>query len=339
MNRLRPDLILRFGALLFLVTAPLYLNAYWLFLTLQVAIFSYLAFSFDIAYSYSRLLSFCQGLFFAIGAYTATYVSSSAGYGLPAMLICGTLAGTLFGAVLGLMLMRMHAHGAVIATVIIAAASFLIANAMSAYTGGDDGLSLQTQSIGIAGWHIGTGLNLATYYLATLPIVALVTTLWLIRGTLTWTVIRAVAQNDTRARQLGYNVALHKYIVFVISAAIASLGGVMYALAMAHVTTGLLEVGFSVNAILYAVIGGLGTDCGALIGALLVLPATELIAVIFTYVQIFVGMLLTIMAVSAPKGIVGTILDRDLSFKPADSVSGPEGSQPSGQSLAPSSPG
>ncbi len=217
MNKFGLISILRFGALIFLVTAPLYLNAYWLFLTLQVAVFSYLAFSFDIAYSYARLLSFCQGLFFAIGAYTATYFSSSAGSSLPEMLLCGTLAGALFGAVLGLMLMRMHAHGAVIATVIIAAASFLIANAMSAYTGGDDGLSLQTQSIGIAGWHIGTGLNLATYYLATLPIAALIITLWLIRGTLTWTVIRAVAQNDIRARQLGYNVALHKYNIFLIT--------------------------------------------------------------------------------------------------------------------------
>jgi branched-chain amino acid transport system permease protein len=113
----------------------------------------------------------------------------------------------------------------------------------------------------------------------------------------------------------------------------------MYALAMGHVTTGLLEIGFSVNAILYAVIGGLGTDCGALIGALLVLPATELVAAVFTYVQIFVGLLLTIMAVAAPKGIVGTILDRDLSFKSANSVSGSDGSEPSGQSLAPSSPG
>lgn len=338
MNKFGLISILRFGALLFVVTAPLYLNAYWLFLTLQVAVFSYLAFSFDIAYSYSRLLSFCQGLFFAVGAYTATYFSSSAGSSLPEMLICGTLAGALFGAVLGLMLMRMHAHGAVIATVIIAAASFLIANAMSAYTGGDDGLSLQTQSIGIAGWHIGTGLNLATYYLATLPIAALIITLWLIRRTLTWTVIRAVAQNDIRARQLGYNVALHKYTVFVISTAIASLGGVMYALVMGHVTTGLLDIGFSVNAILFAVIGGLGTDCGALIGALLVLPATELIATVFTYVEIFVGLLLTIMAVAAPKGIVGTILERDLSLKAQNRVSESDGGEPSGRALAPSSP-
>lgn len=337
MNKSNLVSVLRFGALAFMLAAPLFLNAYWLFLTLQVAVFSYLAFSFDIAYSYARLLSFCQGLFFAIGAYTAAYFASSAAWSLPVMLVCGTLAGTLLGAVLGLMLMRMHTHGAVIATVIIAAASLLIANAMSAYTGGDDGLSLHTELIGVAGGHIGTGLNLATYYLATIPIVALVCALWLMRGTLTWTVIRAVAQNDVRARQLGYNVALRKYMVFVISTAVASLGGVMYALAMGHVTTGLLDISFSVNAILFAVIGGLGTDCGALIGALLVLPATELIATVFTYVQIFVGLLLTVMAVSAPKGIIGTILERALFSRAPDKITESANDEPSSHSLAPSS--
>jgi len=334
MNKFNVISVLRFGALAFMLAAPLFLNAYWLFLTLQVAVFSYLAFSFDIAYSYSRLLSFCQGLFFAVGAYTAAYFASSAGWSLPAMLVCGTLAGALFGAVIGLMLMRMHAHGAVIATVIIAAASFLIANAMSAYTGGDDGISLHTELIGAVGGHIGTGLNLGTYYLATIPIVALVCALWLMRGTLTWTVIRALAQNDIRARQLGYNVALRRYLIFVISTAVASLGGVMYALVMGHVTTGLLEIGFSVNAILFAVIGGLGTDCGALIGALLVLPATELIATVFTYVQIFVGLLLTVMAVSAPKGIIGTILERALLSRAPEKVAEAVNDQPSSASLA-----
>ncbi len=130
------------------------------------------------------------------------------------------------------------------------------------------------------------------------------------RGTLTWTVIRAVAQNDVRARQLGYNVTLRRHAVFVASTAVAGFGGALYALVMNHVTTGLLDISVSVNAILYAVIGGLETDCGALVGALLVLPVTELIASVFTYVQIFVGLLLAVMAVAAPKGIVGTLLQR-----------------------------
>ncbi len=331
-----PVAILRIAALIFVLVAPLVLNAYWLFLALQVVVYTYLALSFDLAYSYSRLLSFCQGLFFTISAYVATYVASSAGWGLPAMLLGGTLSAALLGAVVGLILMRMHTHAAIIATVIIAAASLLVGNALSTYTGGDDGLSLPTEHIGIGLWQMHSGLNLATYYLAAVPLVALICGLWRLRGTLTWTVIRAVAQNDVRARQLGYNVTLRRYTVFVASTAVAGLGGALYALVMNHVTTGLLDISVSVNAILYAVIGGLETDCGALVGALLVLPVTELIASVFTYVQIFVGLLLAVMAVAAPKGIVGTLLQRTSKSSAVQKTASDDGAPSDGLVRSPS---
>ncbi|WP_213774584.1 branched-chain amino acid ABC transporter permease [Bradyrhizobium sp. dw_78] len=332
-----PVAVLRIAALTFVLVAPLVLNAYWLFLALQVVVYTYLALSFDLAYSYSRLLSFCQGLFFTLAAYVATYVASSAGWGLPAMLLGGTLGAALLGAVVGLMLMRMHTHAAIIATVIIAAASLLVGNALSAYTGGDDGLSLPTEQIGIGLWQMHSGLNLATYYLAAVPLVVLICGLWRMRGTLTWTVIRAVAQNDVRARQLGYNVTLRRYAVFVASTAVAGFGGALYALVMNHVTTGLLDISVSVNAILYAVIGGLETDCGALVGALLVLPVTELIASVFTYVQIFVGLLLAVMAVAAPKGIVGTLLQHTSRSRTVQKTEANDDGAPSDGLVRPSS--
>jgi branched-chain amino acid transport system permease protein len=301
-------ILLRLAALVVILAAPFVVNAYWMFLLLQVVVTAYLALSFDVAYSYGRLLSFCQGLFFAAGAYAAAYAASPAGWGLPAMLLAGLVAGTLLGAVLGLMLMRMQSHGAIIATVILAAASALIGNNLSFITGGDDGIGLASDIIGVGGAQLHAGLNVVTYYVAAVPLVAVVCVLWALRGTLAWTVLRAVAMNDVRARQLGYNVALRRYGVFVASTAIAGFGGALYALSMNHITTGLFEIGMSVNAILFAVVGGLGTDCGALVGALIVLPATELIATVFTYVQILVGALLAVVAVANPKGIVGTLL-------------------------------
>ena len=302
--------VLRIAALAFVVAAPMLLNSYWLFLILQVVIFTYLALSFDVAYSYSRLLSFCQGLFFGISAYVAVYTASPEPWGLFAMVIGGTVTAALCGAVIGLMLVRMQGHGAVIATVIIAAAALLVGNALNNVTGGDDGRSLASTTIGAVHWHLQAGLNKGTYYLASLPLVCVIVILWKLRSTMTWTVVRAVAQNDVRARLLGYNVELRRYIIFVVSASIAGFGGALYALVMRQVTTGVLEISMSVNAILFAVVGGLGTDFGALIGALILLPATELIAVFFVHVQILIGSLMAFVAVIVPKGIVGTLLNR-----------------------------
>lgn len=303
-------LTVRLATLAAVLAAPLALNAYWLFLMLQVVVYAYLALSFDVAYSYGRLLSFCQGLFFACGAYAAARLASPAGWGLPLMLAGGTLAATLLGAVLGSMLMRMQSHGAIIATVIIAAASLLIANTLGDYTGGDDGIGLASEVIGAGPEHVRAGLSASNYYVAAVPLVGLVCGLWALRRTRFWTIVRAVAMNGVRASQLGYDVRLRRYAVFLFAAAIAGFGGALYALAMDHVTTGLLDIGVSVNAILYAVVGGLGTESGALIGALLVLPLTEMVAAVFTYVQILVGALLAVVAIGAPKGIVGTMLER-----------------------------
>ncbi len=302
--------IIRFGSLIFILLAPFLLNAYWLFLILQVVIFSYLALSFDIAYSYSRVLSFCQGLFFGLSAYVSVYVASPEPWGLLGMVVAGTMTAALAGGIVGIVLVRMHGHGAVIATVIIAACAFLIANAMNNVTGGEDGRGLASTTIGAGYWQVEAGLNHAVYFLAAVPLVGIFLALWAVQDTMTWTVARAVAQNPVRARLLGYNVELRTYVMYTFSAVVAGVGGSFYALAMRQVTTGALEISLSVNAILYAVVGGLGTDIGALIGGLLVLPATELIAIVFVHVQIVIGMLMTFVAVIVPKGIIGSLLAR-----------------------------
>lgn len=127
------------------------------------------------------------------------------------------------------------------------------------------------------------------------------------RNRRTWTVLRAVAQNESRAQQLGFDVRRRRLIVFSVAAAVSSLGGAFYVLLMKHVTTHVLSIDMSVNAILWAVVGGLGTAFGPIVGVLSVYPITELVASVFVYVQILVGLLLVVVAVFFPGGIIGTL--------------------------------
>jgi branched-chain amino acid transport system permease protein len=78
---------------------------------------------------------------------------------------------------------------------------------------------------------------------------------------------------------------------------------------MRHVSTSVLDVGLSVNAILWAVLGGVGTVLGPLLGILIVYPLTEVVAVYFVYVQILIGLLLVVVAIVFPKGVLGTLDD------------------------------
>lgn len=294
-------------ALAVFLLSPLIVSQYWVFFILQMVVSAYLALSFSLAYSYSKILSFCQGLFFGVGAYATIYLASAAPWGLPMVLLAAMAAAAAVGAILGAVLVRMDSHGATIATVILASAAYLIGNASSAYTGGEDGVRIASSSVGVAAWNIPIGSNLAMYYVAVVPLMAIILAMWAFRNTIPWKVLQAVASNEIRAQQLGFNVSFRRFVMFTVSAAIAGLGGAFYALLMGHVTTAVLNIALSVNAILWAVVGGAGTAFGPLIGVLAIYPVTEAIAKVFVYVQILIGLILVVVAIAFPRGIMGTL--------------------------------
>lgn len=296
-------------ALAVILLLPLVVADYWFFFIFQMVVSAYLALSFALAYSYGKILSFAQGMFFGIGAYATIYLASDAPWGLPLALAGAMLGAAALGAVFGAMLVRMDGHNPTIATVILASAGLLLANALSTYTGGEDGLGMATKAVGIGGLHLAVGPNRTLYYTAAVILVALVLFMWFMRHSKAWMVLRAVAQNESRAQQLGFNVRLRRFVIFTLGAALAGLGGAFYALLLGHVTTAVFDLGLSVNAILWAVLGGLGTAFGPLIGVLVIYPLTELIASVFVYVQIVIGLLLVAVAVFFPKGIIGSVME------------------------------
>lgn len=299
------------ASVVLLLAAPLLAGDYWRFFFFQMVVMAYLAIGFDLSYSYARILSFMHALFFGLGAYLAAPLISAAPWSLPATLLVATAAAGLAGLASGAILVRMENHNPTIATVILSSIALLAANSMTGVTGGEDGLIIHARTIGFAGLQLGMGPTKALYYLATLPLAALVVGRLALQRTETWMLVRAVAQNETRARQLGFDARLWRLVLFAASAAIAGLGGVFYALMMQHVSTSSLEIGLSINAILYAVVGGLGTAFGPLVGVLLIYPITEVISLYFVYVPILVGLVLIIVSLFFGRGVIGTLRGLD----------------------------
>ena len=299
--------IFQYGTLGALLLAPVVASDYWRFFFFQMVVMAYIAVGFDLSYSYARILSFMHALFFALGAYLAVPLVSAAAWSLPAVIVGAALCAGIVGLVVAAVLVRMDNHNPTIATVIISSIALLAANAMPGFTGGDDGLLIGAHTIGALGMQVAIGPTTSLYYVAVVPLIAIVIARLALQNSEAWTLVRAVAQNEIRAQQLGFDARLRRLVVFAISAAIAGLGGAFYALMMRHVGTSNLEVGLSINAILYAVIGGLGTAIGPLIGVLLIYPVTEVISLYIVYVPILVGLILTIVSLFFSRGIVGSL--------------------------------
>jgi branched-chain amino acid transport system permease protein len=302
-------------ALLALAVVPFFAGQYALFVCAQMITLIYIAASLQVSFAYARVLSFMQGTFFGVGGYVGCVAHRSA-VGLPGMLVLAIVASSVFGLVVGFVVTRMKgAHTSVNCTLLIATITLMCANSFVGITGGEDGLSLRGGS-DIFGFPVAFGANRPTYFLALIPLVAYFVFTMFAERTTFGAVMKAVGSNETRAAQLGYNVVARHLVVFTITAGAAGYGGAMNAVVLQHVSSALFEPNLSLTAVLWAAVGGLGQPLGALYGALVVFPLTELAARLFQYVDIAVGALLIVAALLFPQGVAGLIEILTVGFNP-----------------------
>jgi branched-chain amino acid transport system permease protein len=269
--------------------------------------FLYIALALELSHTFGRVLSFCIGSFFALGAYSAYYICQKLSSELILMLIGSVAVTAIAGALTAILVVRMKgAHSAVVGTLAIGAISLMLANSLSDYTGGEDGLTLR-HSITLLGGTSAIGVNLATYYLALVPAALYLLAYLVLRPTPFGIVMRAVGENDVRSEQLGFNVEQRRIVIFAASAAISGFGGAMYCVLIGHVSTALFDPMVSLNAVLWATVGGLGSPFGALIGTLVIYPTIELASGTIRYVDALVGALLIGTALLFPRGVMGLI--------------------------------
>ncbi|MGD0847856.1 branched-chain amino acid ABC transporter permease [Bradyrhizobium sp.] len=313
--------ILMLGALALL---PALASRYSLFVAAQMLAFLYIALALEISHSFGRVLSFCTGTFFALGAYCAFYLCQHVTSELTLVLLGSAAVCAVAGLVTAIPVVRMKgAHSAVVGTLAIGAISLLIAGSLTTYTGGEDGLTLR-HTVSLFGAPAAIGVSVATYYLVLVPAALYLLTYLLLRTTPFGTVMRAIGENEIRSAQLGFNVELRRIFIFAASTAVSGFGGAAYCILVGHVSTALFDPLLSLNAVLWATVGGLGSPFGALIGIIVIYPTVEFASGVIRYVDALVGALLIGTALLCPHGVMGLfgrLADTDQSAADAPSES------------------
>lgn len=134
----------------------------------------------------------------------------------------------------------------------------------------------------------------------------------------------AVAQNEQRAEALGYNSYHCKLIVLVISGAIAGLAGALFTPVIRTINPeSALGVNITINAMLYTIIGGIGTLLGPLLGTGVVVYSQQNLVVFIQDVLnlpgqlwlVALGIIYIFIVLFMPFGIVGTLRQKSLPLK------------------------
>lgn len=270
------------------------------FQTLEVAyalIFAIAILGLNVLTGFSGQISLGHGAFVAIGAFTTAIGVHTLHLPYLATLPLAALVCWLLGLAIGVAAARLEGIYLGLATFALGVATPDLLKKETDLTGGVKGLSLPP---------VISPVDLLSddqyFYFLCLVITAVAFVLAAnILGDRTGRAWRAVRDGELAAAAFGINVAYYKTLAFALSAAYAGVAGSLYGLATAFVSTDAFPVQVSIGLLVGAVVGGLGSIGGALIGGLL----TEFLPI---YAQQLLLPISKDLANAAPGAVQGLLL-------------------------------
>jgi branched-chain amino acid transport system permease protein len=117
--------------------------------------------------------------------------------------------------------------------------------------------------------------------------------------------LKGIRDSESRMRTLGYNVPLHLFIGFVVSGFFAGIAGALYAFFNSFVSPSTVALAQSVEGLLMAIVGGVGTLFGAIIGAILVIALENFVSLYTERWLMVLGFMFIFTMIFAPTGVLG----------------------------------
>ncbi len=290
---------------------PLFGGSYALRLGTIACMYGILALSWNIVGGFAGYPSFATAAFFGFGAYTAGVLI---GKGLP-LLVSVAVAGAMsfaLACLLGAALLRLRGHYFAIASLSLIEVFRELVNNATDLTGGGMGLNIPlSASSGV--------MAEATFFFYTMWGLLLGTALMvlIVAGTKLGFGLACIRQNETAANMIGLNTTFYKSVAFGLSACFVGAAGGVYAAWVHYIDpSDVFDILYSVKPIVMALIGGLGSPLGVLIGAFVYLGLEEVVW--RNYIQIHsgvLGVLIVVLLLFLPHGLM-SIRDRLLSWRP-----------------------
>lgn len=251
----------------------------------KICYFIVLAASYDLLLGYTGIVSFAHTMFFGIGGYgagLALYAWGPSWSSIALGTLIGLVLSILLALLIGLFSLRVRAIFFAMITLAVATVFAILASQLGWLTGGEDGRTYQIPPLLRPGFRLfeddvlGVTINgrIIGYYLLFLTALVLFLVMLRVVNSPFGRVLQAIRENDFRAEALGYRTVLYRSIINCVSAAMATLAGVLCAVWLRYTgpaTT--LSFDIMLDILLMVVIGGMGTLYGAVIGATIFLLA------------------------------------------------------------------
>ena len=295
-------------ALAALVFAAFVDSGVWLTFAMTALYAALLAQAWNVLGGYGGQFSFGHALFFGTGAYVQALAQLQGGLNAWVALGCAMAAASAIGAATGALSFRYGLKGSYFALVTLAFAEvFRVLAVTFDFTGGGVGLMLPLKE-SAANLQFGSRKGFVLLALGLL-VLALAVTAWLRHSRFgAW--LQAVRDNEDAARAVGVNPLRIKLAAITLSAGLMGAGGAFYVQVFQYIDPGIAYgPTSSVEALVAAIVGGLGTLWGPVLGALALHALSEATRNLFGGLpglnMVIYGAVLVLIVTFLPRGLSG----------------------------------
>ncbi len=287
--------------------------------------FATLAVAWNIMGGYAGMFSFGQAAFFGIGAYTSSYLLVAHGLNPWLGLLAGGAVAALVAAAIGYPCSNLRGHYFAIASIAFAEIVRVHFNNWK-LIGAAEGLTIpMTRPGGLLQFQFHQS-KAPYYFIALAFLLVSLAIAWAVSRSRMGYYFRAIKESHDLAMVLGISVVRYRLAAIMISAFLSAAAGTLYAQYVLYLDPeSVLVLAISVQVVLIAMLGGAGSVVGPAVGAVILVPVSEITRVTLgskgTGVDMMIyGALITLISVYQPKGVWGLLRGRGGRPKPGAAV-------------------
>ena len=288
-----------------LAVAPVALSPFLIQFLINLFMLAALAESWNIIGGFTGYASFGNVAFFGVGAYTTGVLLTVLEVPFALALPAAGLTAMAFAALVGIPILRLKGHYFAIATLGVAETMREIVYNLK-ITGGGTGLTMPITKSALPFFYLMLGILVA----------ATAVNWWLSASRFGYGLV-AIREDEDAAMAMGINTALYKTAAFALSGAFAGLVGGVFAYWITFIDPdGVFKVIITIQMIIMAVFGGMGTVVGPLLGALVLASVSELLSTqLVSLAELFNGIIVILVVLFMPRGLAEVIRKREFSWR------------------------
>ncbi|TAK34446.1 MAG: branched-chain amino acid ABC transporter permease [Chloroflexota bacterium] len=248
--------------------------------------------------------NFGAAAFYALGAYATALIEIKVGiHFLLAALVIAPLVAGVVALALSYPLLRLRGHALAVGTLSLAYVFYIVVLSWTGFTGGENGLQAAIPTMFGESIRAGVGAYYVTLAAAALSATACI----LFTSSRHGRALKALGANEMVASTMGIDILTYKRVAYVLNGVLCGLAGGLLTIENGMIAPAYFDVWQNIVIFLMVIVGGMGSNVGAMIGGAFIMLLPEALASFKEYAIIMYGAVLLLAVRFTPKGLAGLL--------------------------------